>query len=168
MSIHAVAHRISVDIGPESSPQRSVYVPCRHTDSRPTVAVGGRLFPGVHRRAAISLEETPELLSWSVSSVDADEDFNIAVTVDIANAPDAQTEVAEIVIGTVLGVSPGHRDGSIEGADMCPATTEAKAVQLRSLDSPFLQGFTTAEPAETLLMTDVGVTWRRATGWTTK
>ena len=167
MSIHAVAHRISVDVGPESSPQRSVYVPCRHTNSRPAVAVGGRLFPGVHRRAAISIEETPEILSWSVSSADADQDFNISVTADIANAPDAQTEVAEIVIGTVLGVYPGHRDGSIEAADMCPETMSAKAVTLSSLASPFIEGFSTAEPAETLLMTNVGVTWRRANGWTT-
>ncbi len=165
MGIRAVAHRISVDVGPTNAPQRSVYVPCRHTDSRPAVAVGGRLFPGVHRRAAISIEQSPDTLAWSVSSIDVDQDFNIAVEADTANAPDAQTEVAEIVIGTVLGVSPGHRAGSIEGADMCPAKTEAKAVKLRSLSSPFLESFTTAEPAETLLMTNVEVTWRRANNW---
>lgn len=165
MSVRAVAHRISAEVGPADAPQRSVFVPCRHTDNRPTVAVGGRLFPGVHRLADISIEESPDVLSWSVSSKDAHEGFNIAVEADIANAPDAATEVAEIVIGTVLGVSPGHSAGSIEGADMCPENTEAKAVKLRSLSSSFLESFSTAEPAETLLMTNVGVTWRRANDW---
>ena len=165
VTIRAVAHRISAEVGPKDAPQRSVYVPCRHTDNRPAVAVGGRLFPGVHRPAEITIEESTNLLSWSVSGRDSDVGFNIAVEADIANAPDARTEVAEIVIGTVLGVSPAHSAGSIEGADMCPENTDAKTVKLRSLSSSFLESFSTAEPAETLLMTNVGVTWRRANNW---
>lgn len=72
------------------------------------------------------------------------------------------SEVADIVIGTSLGLSPGRRQNRIEAVEMIPARTAARLVELEMLDSEFLNSFHSAIPAETLLMTDVDVTWKRS------
>lgn len=166
--IRAAAHRISVDVGRhDAAPSQAVYVPRRHTDALAPVLLGGRIFPGMHDRADIELSRTDDTLRWSVRSRDHRPDsagarFDIAVEADLSGSVETSSEIADVVIGTVLGVSPGPRPGSLEAADMCPAVTTAHRVELRFLQSDFLESFETAEPAETLLMTDVGVTWRRS------
>ena len=42
-----------------------------------------------------------------------------------------------------------------------PATSDAEIVVLADLESSFIGGFASAEETDTLLMTDVGVIWRR-------
>lgn len=160
LSIRAAAHRISVDVGPVDSPTRAVYVPLRHTDSGMAVAVGGRLFPGVHARADVEIDAGAESLTWRVHSPES-RDFDIGVTAEIAQPVPATSEVAEIVIGTELGLSPG-RGTQMESVRMAMANQDADAVTIVDLDSAFLAGFRTAVPAETLLMRDVGVRWRRS------
>src|SRR2546422_10990160 len=54
--LRAAAHRISVEWEDEMGATTiGVYVPIRHTDSRAARVLGGRWFPGVHRRASIAL-----------------------------------------------------------------------------------------------------------------
>lgn len=167
-TIYAAAHRISVEIGPPDAVTTAVYVPMRHSDSRPTVAIGGRLFPGVHRRSGVTVDSSDSSLDWEVQPTGpqrradtADHDFGIAVTALRDGAKPTDSEVAAIVIGTVLGISPDH-SGRMEGVEMRPASTSAQEVALIELQSDFLESFSSAEEAETLLMTDVEVTWRRA------
>ena len=50
LSSENAAHRISVEWDDESGHQTGVYVTRRDTDSSLITMVGGRLFPGVHRR----------------------------------------------------------------------------------------------------------------------
>lgn len=119
VSLRAAAHRISVEVGPVEQPTLAVYVPVRHTDSRPAILAGGRVFPGVH-------------------------------------VP------ARIVIGTTLGLSPGRQPTQLEAVEMFPAQSEAQLVELELLESAFLSSFHSAVQAETLLMTDVDVTWQRS------
>lgn len=70
--------------------------------------------------------------------------------------------MGDLVAGTMLGLSPGHRPGSLEAVEMRPTSTRYEIVDLVDLSSGFLDGFRTAERADTLLMVDVGVTWRRS------
>ncbi len=171
-AVRAAAYRISAEIDSDSAlgvPSRAVYVPCRHTDGLLPILAGGRVFPGVHQRAEIDVDADAKQLSWSVrglSSERSDEggvaQFDIAAVADLQSAVPATSEVADIVIGTELGLSPGHRPGSIESAELCPASRAAQRVDLTSLRSDFLDSFSSAAPAESLLMTDVGVIWRRA------
>lgn len=64
------------------------------------------------------------------------------------------------MIGTYLGLSPDHR-GLLEGAEMQPFDLNAESITLTDLSSEFLDRFSSAQEADTLLMTNVGVTWRR-------
>ena len=166
-TVRAAAHRISAEVISSSGEvTRSVYVPGRHTDGLLPVLAGGRIVPGVHERAWIDLSVNDEAVSWDVRGRSASHDdggFNIRVVADRTNAREATSEIADIVIGTELGLSPGLRPDAIESAELCPATLEAESVELSLLESDFLDGFTTAEPAETLLMTDVELVWRRST-----
>lgn len=165
-TVRAAAHRISAEVVSGSGEViRSVYVPGRHTDGLLPVIAGGRILPGVHERAWIDLSVSDEAVSWDVRGRSATHDqdgFNIRVVADRTNATDATSEIASIVIGTELGLSPGHRPDSIESAELCPATLKAQTVELSLLESDFLDRFSTAEPAETLLMTDVELLWRRS------
>lgn len=161
ITIRAAAHRISVEVGSVDRATRAVYVPVRLTDARMAVLVGGRVFPGVHASASIVVDADDSRLSWKVnprSEVAAG--FDISASVMLDQSGDAASEVAEIVVGTVLGVSPGRRPGSMEAVEMQLDHQVVRTVELSDLDSKFLTGFSTAEPAETLLMTDVGVIWR--------
>ena len=160
-AIRAAAHRISVDVGPASAPTRAVYVPGRTTDSRMAVLAGGRAFPGVHLPSDVSVRADQHELDWSAwSDTREAEGFDIAATATTGGAVASDSEVADIVVGTVLGLSPGHRPGRIEAVEMHLADQRVRAVDLTNLESRFLQRFTTAVPAESLLMTDTDVVWR--------
>lgn len=164
--IRAAAHRISVEVGPIDAPTTAVYVPRRHTDGLAPVVFGGRVFPGVHDRADITMSRTDAAVAWSVaargSSGPGVDRFDIAVDADLTCAVACDSELAQVVIGTIHGLSPGRRPDSLEAADMCPAVLDATRVELHSIRSAYLDSFRTAVPAETLFMADVGVTWRRA------
>ncbi len=161
-SVHAAAHRISIEAGPESEPTSGVYVPMRHTDSRVTVLVGGRIVPGVHQRSTISSSCDTESVAWKVQPAggSGDDAFAIHAVASRRDSTEARSEVADIVIGSYLGLSPNRRD-CLEGADMQPFNLRAETVSLTELSSAFLEQFSSAEEADTLLMTNVGVTWRR-------
>jgi len=160
-TVQAAAHRISAEVtSHDGESTRVVYVPCRHTNGLLPVLTGGRIFPGVHQRADIDVSVSPEQVAWSVQGRRSEMPFDIAAVADRRGASVANSEVADIVLGTVVGLSPGHRSGSIETAELRPANQSAERVELISLQSDFLASFKTAEPADTLLMTDVGVIWR--------
>jgi hypothetical protein len=54
------AHRIAVEWDTPDGVATGVYIPRRDTDSLANVAVGGRLFPGMHHRARFDVHETAE------------------------------------------------------------------------------------------------------------
>lgn len=163
VTINAAAHRISVETGPPDAATRAVYVPMRHTDSRLAVFAGGRVFPGVHAPASVVIDSDTNSLSWSIRSESGNsEGFDITASASLRKATEATSELAEIVIGTTVGLSPARSLDRMETIEMRAARSEVLAVELTSLDSEFLASFTTAEPAETLLMNDAGVTWRPA------
>ena len=163
VSLRAAAHRISVEVGPVEQPTLAVYVPIRHTDSRPAILAGGRVFPGVHVSARIDIASDEQMLSWDVSEADESADrFGIKATAARDGKAAVDCEVADIVIGTTLGLSPGRRPTQLEAVEMFPARSAAQLVELELLDSAFLSSFHSAVQAETLLMTDVDITWKRS------
>lgn len=163
ISIRAAAHRISVEVGPAADPTTAVWVPVRQTDSVPAVLAGGRIFPGVHVPTQIDVTERDEALKWSVGDGVTDRGkFDIDASVDVNGTPASNSEVAAIVIGAKLGLSPGRRSGRIEAVEMLPAVSSALIVEQTQLISTFLDSFSSGTAAESLLMTDVDVAWRRS------
>lgn len=163
VTIRAAAHRVSVEWGGNDgeAPDVGVYVPVRHTGSRLAVLAGGRVFPGVHRRAHIGLVETDIALEWSVD-VPGPEGFAFRVVASANGSPAAGSDpAARACIDAAVGLSPGL-DHELEGVEMTPAHRQANQVDIQSLDSEFIASFASAMPAPSYLMTDVDVTWAPA------
>lgn len=161
VSIRAAAHRISVAWDDADGPHIGVYVPVRHTDSRLAVLAGGRLFPGVHRRANIDLAQSDGSIRWSVQ-VPGSADFGLRVTaVDRGPSTADRDAVGRACIDASLGLSPGF-DGRLQCVEMDPEHRLARPVDVESLESEFLASFASATPVPSYLMTNVDVTWSPA------
>jgi hypothetical protein len=79
-TIEAAAHRISV-VGPgDDGPEPGVFVPRRDSRSRAAVRAGGRIWPGVHGRADITVERRPSSLAIDVACPDG---AAVSVTLDL-------------------------------------------------------------------------------------
>jgi hypothetical protein len=161
--LRAAAHRISVEWDDEAGTTVGVYVPVRHTDSVAARAIGGRGFPGVHRAAAIRIDDEDDRLRWSVDPRRGDDRF--AVRVEASPVPGDDTMSCDPIGSTCLAASVGlspDRRGVLEAARMEPDRRAAQPVEVLVLDSRFLAGFASARPAPSYLMHDVDVRWTRA------
>jgi hypothetical protein len=152
--LRAAAHRISAEWEDgEGHTIVGVYVPERRTDSFLAAVVGGRAFPGVHRRVPVEVHSDATTLRWSV----ADD-----LRVEVRRTRDAADPTCGLVGGTCLtasvGLSPDRR-GGLEAVQMAPAHHDARQVEVHQLASTFLDGFTSARPAPAYLMEDVPVAW---------
>jgi len=162
--LRAAAARISVEWD-DASGERAVgvYVPVRHTDSRLAVALGGRWFPGVHRPARITVAGRPDAASGLTWRVDGAGPLGVRVAVTAStDRPSAAGEpIGVTCLAAELGRSPNHR-GELEAARMAPTHRRARQVAVDDLHSGFLSGFSTAGPAPSYLVEDVGVRWSSA------
>jgi len=162
-SLRAAAHRISVEWDDDSGATTvGVYVPLRLTDSRIAVALGGRVFPGVHRRASVNLTHNGERVAWLVEAGDDLDAYSVRV--EASPCRGSTLAVCEPIGGTCLsaevGLSPRH-DGALEAVRMTPSHRHAQPVHVHHLDSAFVAGFTSAAPAPSYVMRNVDVTWTR-------
>jgi hypothetical protein len=150
--VRAAAHRISVEWDDETGASvTGVYVPDRRSDSRLAVALGGRWFPGVHRRARVDVSDTSARLSWPI---DDDGRFGVSVAVLIPHDQPAvrpRDPIGGTCVGATLGVSRDH-SGALEAVRMDPAHRNAREVVVESLDSAFISSFATAEAAPAYLI----------------
>lgn len=160
-SLRAAAHRIAVEWDDDAGATTvGVYVPLRLTGSRAAIALGGRVFPGVHRRASIQLADDGRRVEWSV---EAGESYSVRVDASARDAasPAACEQIGATCLGAEYGLSPGH-GGALEAARMTPSHRQAQPVDVDRLESAFLAGFTSAVLVPSYLVRDVDVTWRRA------
>jgi hypothetical protein len=161
-TVEAAAHRVSV-VGPGGEP--GVFVPRRDTTSWAAVAVGGRLWPGVHGRARIDVASTTTALSVGVAAADG---TGVAVTVDRdgrrgTTLPDADAAVAFHAVERTAW-SPARR-GGLEGAVMECEPWSARPVGVTAASSTWLAASLPDGGADllgALLMEDVAVRWHPA------
>ncbi len=157
----AAAHRVSVEW--EDEPRATtvgVYVPVRHADSRAARVLGGRWFPGVHRRASVELADDGRCLRWSVQPGHRATQYGVSVIASIASSWTSMPcePIGGTCLSAAVGLSP-DRHGVLEAARMEPDHRRAQQVEIDYLDSAFLARFTTAQQAPSYLMRDVDVTW---------
>jgi hypothetical protein len=161
--LRAAAHRISAEWDDQSGTTAGVYVPLRHTDSRPARALGGRWFPGVHRPASIQIAGDERDLCWSVEPRDGARGFAIRVEASLPSTEAAEPcePIGGSCLAAAVGLSPDHH-GVLEAARMEPEHRAALRVEVEDLHSQFLTGFKSARPAPSYLVRDVRVTWTPA------
>lgn len=160
-SLRAAAHRIAVEWDDDAGATTvGLYVPLRLTGSRAATALGGRVFPGVHRRASIQLADDGRRVEWSV---EAGGSYSVCVDASARDAaPPAVCEpIGATCVGAEYGLSPGH-GGALEADRMTPSHRQAQPVDVDHLESAFLASFSSAVPVPSYLVRDADVTWSRA------
>jgi hypothetical protein len=160
-TIEAAAHRISV-VGPGDEP--GVFVPRRDTPSWSATLVGGRIWPGVHGRARVTVGRTSCSLGIDVACRDG---AAVSVAVDLDErrgttlADPEATSAFHALERTAW--SPG-RDGSPEVAVLACERWSARPVGVTSATSTWLDDrgafpSGTTRLAGALLMEDVPMRW---------
>lgn len=116
------AHRVAVEWdGPEGVCE-GVYIMRRHTSSPLTALAGGRLFPGIHRRARFQVREWADGLSLAVRSGDG----RIRIAVRASTAPALPRgslfrslgEASAFFQAASVGYSPAAAGDSFDGMEL--------------------------------------------------
>ncbi len=159
-TVTAAAHRISV-VGPDGEP--GVVVPRRDTTSRAAVVAGGRVWPGVHHRAAITWAEDD---SVTVAAADGTR-VAVAVADHGTHLPDPDA-VSTFHAAGVVAWSPGRTE-RLEVATLGCGTWRARPVGVARASSSWLADPVafpagSATLAGALLMEDVPVVWSGGPG----
>jgi Uncharacterized conserved protein (COG2071) len=81
MTTENAAHRFAVEWEDDTGPHVGVYVPRRHTSSRITAWLGGRVFPGDYRLARFHVIEGATELEIGVASTDGSVRLSVAARV---------------------------------------------------------------------------------------
>lgn len=77
VSSENAAHRAAVEWDERRVTREGVYISRRDTSSRLNALVGGRLFPGVHRRARFVVDETDDMFHIALHSGDGRVDLEV-------------------------------------------------------------------------------------------
>lgn len=135
------AHRIAVEWDGEDGVCEGVYVPRRDTSSGLNVLAGGRLFPGVHRRARFEVREWDQGLSVSVKSRDGA--TRIAVRGRVSHRlPQGSVfasvwEASEFFQHGALGYSPTRDLGGFEGMELRTHGWRVEPLEVDLVESSF-------------------------------
>jgi hypothetical protein len=157
-----VAHRIAVEWEENGETRSGVYIVARHSSSLLPVLAGGRLFPGVQRRARFDLDETESRFRVSMAAPGT----RVSVDVRLGGAwtstlfPTIEAASSFYKAGAV-GWSP-RRDGV--GVEPLKLTSEEWAVeagQVMNLKSSYFDALPkgSAELDSVLVMRDIPMLW---------
>lgn len=162
------AHRIAVEWDGPDGPESGVYIPRRDTDSRLTVLLGGRAFPGVHSRARFTVDESEAELRVALRSADGDVDVDVHVTVEPALSgsalfPDVSTASRFFEQGAV-GWSPARASGNVEGVRLDTTAWRVDPCRIVSVRSSYFSDPAVFPPGSTepdcaLVMRRIPVRW---------
>ncbi len=165
LSSDAAAHRIAVEWDAPTGPEAGVYVLRRDAAQRAPVLAGGRLFPGVHRRARFTVDERPDRLHVDIHT---DDGVDVGARVGPPREWSSRlfadaTEASAFFEGGACGWSPDRR-GGLEGIEMVTDRWAVEPVSVAARSSfyddstRFPTGSIHVDVA--LLIRDLPVTWR--------
>jgi hypothetical protein len=119
-SAENAAHRVAVVWKDSDGVDREgVYIPMRHTDSTLVLLMGGRLFPGLHQRAAFEVDDRAGNIDISIRSATGDMQVTLigksADQLPKDSGFPSLSAASEFFRGGSVGYSPGRDRGRLEG-----------------------------------------------------
>lgn len=162
------AHRIAVEWDGRDGPEAGVYIPRRDTDSRLTVLLGGRAFPGVSSRAHFAVAESDDDIRVALRSADGavEVDVHIAVEPELADSAlfADVTAASRFFEEGAIGWSPGRTSGEVEGVRLDTTAWRVEPGRIVSVRSSYFSDTAvfppgSAEPDSALVMRRVPVRW---------
>ena len=162
------AHRIAVEWDEDGGSRAGVYIPRRDTDSRLTVLLGGRIFPGAHHHARFRVDETEERVHVAYRSQDGTTDVDAAAAIEphwsgsrlFADV----SEASRFFEQGAAGLSPGRDPSRLESVRLRTHAWQVEPCRVTSSRSSFFEdpvrfppGSATLDSA--LVMRKVPVLW---------
>jgi hypothetical protein len=162
------AHRIAAEWEDGGVTRTGVYVWRRDTNAWLTVAMGGRVFPGVHHRAEFTVHDADDQVA--VSLVSADGDTRVSVTGRVANQLPANSIFPSVAAasaffeGGSLGYSPSRQPGTYDGLELKTMGWQVAPLAVEQVTSTFFEDRTLFPPGSTqfdcaLLMRNIAHEW---------
>jgi len=138
------AHRVAVVWRDANGEDREgVFIPIRHTASPIVQLLGGRVFPGVHKRATFDISDTPSELAISIRSHAGDMQVALRGTPasDLPSGsafPSLQAK-PEFFRGGSTGYSPGRDHGRLEGLKLITPSWRVEPLAVSEVHSSWLE-----------------------------
>ena len=161
MCTENAAHRVSVEWDEGGQRRHGVYIPRRHSASRATVALGGRVFPGVHRRASFDVRETGDEQRVAFRGEDVEVGVDLAVAQEWPGGRlfGDLAEASAFFAGGTAGYSTGRDPGWLDGLELRTDRWRVEPTVVRRATSTLLDALPTATFDHALLMRDLPATW---------
>ena len=161
------AHRVAVEWDTAGGACRGVYIPRRDTDSALNALVGGRLFPGVHRRARFTVDERGDDLHVGFISVDG---AAVAVRARVVDTLPPSELFADLAAASAffeqspVGWSDRARPGRLDGVELRTRAWRIEPVAVESVRSTWFDDPARFPPGSAVLdgalvMRGVPVEW---------
>ena len=135
------AHRIAVEWDADGHTHEGVYIPRRDSDSRVNVFVGGRVFPGVHRRAVFTVSESGDRLAVALRS--GDDGMQVSIAGRIAQTLPSGSVFANLEEASAffqkgaVGYSVTRRPGEYDGLELRVAEWRVEPLAIEHVASSF-------------------------------
>lgn len=156
------AHRIAVEWNDDTGARSGVYIPQRHSASWLPVAVGGRLFPGIHHRARFDVREADDRISLRMTSAAAEVAAEVELDDEWTSSlfPTLESASGFFREGDV-GWSPGRPQGSLEGVRLHTNAWRVEPARALHVTSSFFDALPSGAATldDVLLMRNVPVRW---------
>jgi hypothetical protein len=164
------AHRIAVEWDGDAGPCQGVYIPRRDTNSRVTVLLGGRVFPGKHHFATFEVHESGD--NYEVAYVSRDDSVHVAIAArrelefPEGSVFSSLNDASAFFQWSPLGFSPTKRAGGFEGLELQCSTWSVEPLSVQHVESSvFMHSSDFPSDAvafdSALLMREIPARWRR-------
>jgi hypothetical protein len=141
VSSENAAHRIAVEWEAGDATRTGVYIPRRDTSSRLNTLAGGRLFPGVHRRAHFRVAEHAGRYEVAMESHDGKArlcfDGCVASALPAGSVFGSIDEASAFFQRGSLGYSPKSKPGSFDGLELRTCDWHMEPLAVEHVDSSF-------------------------------
>lgn len=162
------AHRIAVEWDDKDGTRTGVFIPRRDSDSRLTVLLGGRVFPGAHNRARFTVEETKERLHVAFRADDGTVEVDVTAVIEPTLTGSGLfadvVEASRFFEQGAIGLSPGRDPSRLETIRLSTHAWRIEPCRVLACSSSFFEDSTrfppgAAELDSALVMRKVPVVW---------
>jgi hypothetical protein len=143
ISSENAAHRIAVEWETDGERHTGVFIPRRDTSSLLNAFAGGRLFPGVHRRAQFDVRETENEFHISMKSLDGSAHVLVAgrraSSLPHDSVVASLADVSRFFEAGSLGYSPDGSNGGLDGLELRSFNWHVEPLQISNVESSFFE-----------------------------
>ena len=155
------AHRVAVEWDEEGAVRSGVYILERHSSAWHPVLFGGRLFPGVHRRARFTTDERGDRYAMTMDAGGEHLAADVEVGGDWTSSFFASVEKASAFYRSGrIGWSRGHDGVTLEAVALAAEEWVVEAARIRSVHSSFFDALPpgSAQLDHVVVMRDLDIT----------